>query len=88
MADVWTVLAAGKLGLELDFGGDYAALNITEVYGFLDDRNLAFEWLQKAIELQDGGLMEARLLPGFAALRDDSRWTPFLAQAGLTNRTD
>jgi TolB-like protein/lipoprotein NlpI len=69
----------------IDKYSEYYALNIAEVYGALGDEDQAFAWLQKAIEVEDTGLMEARVLPGLTALHDDPRWEPFLESAGLSD---
>jgi len=47
-----------------------------------NERNRAFEWLDKAVALEDPGLTEIVFQPLFANLNDDPRWLPFLRKIG------
>ena len=45
----------------------------------------AFEWLDRALEERDGGVLEVRAGPLFRPLRADPRWEPFLHRVGLSD---
>src|SRR5947207_7607315 len=59
------------------------AYQIAEVYGYRNDKDHAFEWLERARRQRDPGLPGLRadtLLPN---LHDDPRWDAFLRKMGL-----
>ncbi len=56
------------------------AYNIAYVQAYRGDIDLAFDWLDKAVETKDGGLSEILSEKMFANLYDDPRWLPFLRQ--------
>src|SRR5881392_2936859 len=61
------------------------AYQIAEAYGYRNDRDHAFEWLERARRQRDAGLPGLRadtLLPN---LHDDPRWNAFLRTMGLAN---
>jgi adenylate cyclase len=61
------------------------AYQIAEVYAYRNDKDHAFEWLERARRQRDAGLPGLRtdtLLPN---LHDDPRWDAFLRTMGLTN---
>ena len=65
--------------------GKYAAdapYNIAYVMAWRNERDRAFEWLDKAVVAGDPGLTEIVFQPLFANLRDDPRWLPFLRRIG------
>jgi TolB-like protein/cytochrome c-type biogenesis protein CcmH/NrfG len=45
----------------------------------------AFEWLDRALQERDGGVLEVRTGPLFQPLRADPRWKPFLRRVGLSD---
>ena len=62
-----------------------AAYQIAEVYGYRNDKDHAFEWLERARRQRDAGLPGLRadtLLPN---LHDDPRWDAFLRKVGLAD---
>ncbi len=59
-----------------------AAYNIAYVLAYREEAELAFEWLNKAVEYDDPGLTQILGEPGFDKLRDDPRWLPFLRRVG------
>ena len=59
-----------------------AAYNIAYVLAWRNERDRAFEWLDKAVTQQDPGLSEIARQPQFANLHDDPRWLPFLRKIG------
>jgi serine/threonine-protein kinase len=61
------------------------AYQIAEVYGYRNDKDHAFEWLERARRQRDAGLPGLRsdtLLPN---LHDDPRWNVFLRTMGLAD---
>lgn len=65
--------------------GETAAYQIAEVYGYRDDKDHAFEWLERARRQHDAGLLGLRvdiLLPN---LHSDPRWNAFLHTMGLAD---
>jgi TolB-like protein/Tfp pilus assembly protein PilF len=65
--------------------GETAADQIAEVYGYRNDKDHAFEWLERAHRQRDAGLQFLRgdtLLPN---LHDDPRWDSFLRKMGLAD---
>jgi hypothetical protein len=61
------------------------AYQIAEVYGYRNDKDRAFEWLERARRQRDAGLPGLRadtLLPN---LHDDPRWNAFLRTMGLAD---
>jgi adenylate cyclase len=65
-----------------DHGKD-APSNIAAVYAFRGESDKAFEWLDRAISLQDPGLSELNSDVLFTNLRSDPRWLPFLRKIGF-----
>jgi len=59
-----------------------AAYNIAYVYAFCGDADKAFEWLDKAVAYQDGGLAEIVMETLFDKIHSDPRWLPFLRKIG------
>ncbi len=65
--------------------GETAAYQVAEAYGYRNDKDHAFEWLERARRQRDAGLPGLRadtLLPN---LHDDPRWHPFLHTMGLAD---
>jgi len=56
--------------------------NIAYAYAFCGDADKAFEWLDKAITYQDGGLSEIVMENLFDKIHSDPRWLPFLRKVG------
>ncbi len=54
-------------------------------YARLGKADEAFEWLDRALEERDGGVLEARVGPLFQPLRADPRWIPLLQKIGLSD---
>jgi len=65
--------------------GDHAegwAYNIAYIFADRGDADAAFEWLEQAVENQDGGLADIAVQPFFAKLVGDPRWREFLDKVG------
>jgi len=58
------------------------AFNIAYVLAYRNEADRAFEWLEKAVEYRDTGLVEVMAKPEFANIHDDPRWLPFLESVG------
>ena len=59
-----------------------AAYNIAYVHAFRNEPDLAFAWLEKAVEYHDTGLPDVFQQPLFKSLHKDPRWQPFLKKIG------
>jgi tetratricopeptide (TPR) repeat protein len=59
-----------------------APYNIAYVYAFRGETDKAFEWLDKAVQYQDGGLSEIVAENLFDNIHSDPRWLPFLRKLG------
>ena len=56
---------------------------IAEVYAFREDRDKAFEWLDRAFTMRDGGLTEVKPDPLLNNLRRDPRFAAVLRKMRL-----
>jgi adenylate cyclase len=56
--------------------------NIAAVYAYRGDADRAFEWLERAFELRDSGIVSLGADPQFRTLHRDSRWLPLLTKLG------
>lgn len=59
--------------------------NVAVVLADRGEPDRAFEWLGRAAESGDSGLLFARVEPLLAPLRSDARWQPLLAGLGLSD---
>ena len=59
-----------------------AAYNIAYVLALRGEADRAFEWLDKAVQYNDPGLVEIAATNLFANIHDDPRWLPFLESIG------
>jgi serine/threonine protein kinase/TolB-like protein/Flp pilus assembly protein TadD len=62
--------------------GSESAYNIAYVFAFRGEANRAFEWLDKAVLLEDSGLTALASEPLFDGLHEDPRWLPLLRRVG------
>jgi len=65
--------------------GETAAYQVAEVYGYRNDRDHAFEWLERAHRQRDAGLPGLRADTLLQNLHVDPRWDAFLRTMGLTD---
>ncbi len=56
---------------------------IATIHAALGEKDLAFEWLQKAYEDRSGWLVYLKIDPMFDPLRSDPRFTDLLRRVGL-----
>jgi serine/threonine-protein kinase len=61
------------------------AYQIAEVYGYRNDKDRAFEWLERARQQRDAGIPGLRPDPLLTNLRGDPRWDAFLRKIGLAD---
>ena len=59
------------------------AYQIAMVYGFRNEPDSAFYWLERCYEQHDEGLPEMRRQPEFANMHDDPRWNLLLERIGF-----
>jgi serine/threonine-protein kinase len=62
-----------------------AAYQIAEVYAYRNDKDRAFEWLERARRQRDPGLASLRKDPLLTNLKADPRWNAFLHTMGLAD---
>src|ERR1700736_3047128 len=62
-----------------------AAYQIAEVYAYRNDKNKAFEWLERARRQRDPGLASLRKDPLLVNLEGDGRWNAFLRTMRLAD---
>jgi adenylate cyclase len=65
--------------------GEVAAYQIAEVYAYRNDRDKAFEWLERARRQRDAGIAGLRPDVLLRSLHDDPRWDAFLHSVGLAD---
>jgi hypothetical protein len=68
--------------LKAENGGD-AAFFIAEAYAFRKQKDLAFEWLDRAFAQRDNGLYTLKGAPLLKNLEGDSRYKAFLRRMNL-----
>lgn len=56
--------------------------NVARVYGSIDDRQRAFEWLEKAYREHNPDLIELTREPSFASLRSDAKFRELARRVG------
>ena len=62
------------------------AYNIGFMFAYRGENDLAFEWLEKALQGQDAGLTQISTEPIIANLYTDSRWLPFMERIGMSDK--
>ena len=56
--------------------------NVARVYGAIDDKAQALEWLERAYEEHNPDLIELTREPSFASLRTDAKFRELMGQIG------
>ena len=59
------------------------AFQIAEIHAFRGDKDMAFEWLERAMETRDGGLTVLLGNPVFDELTSDARYQTLVRDLGL-----
>jgi hypothetical protein len=67
--------------IEQDAAG--SAYQIAEAYAYRGQPDLAFEWLERAYEQRDAGVIMTKVSPLLRNLHADPRWQAFLERMGL-----
>lgn len=62
--------------------GETWAFQFASTYAFRNERDKAFEWLEKSAQLKDAGTPIARVSAFFVNLHSDPRWQEFLDRRG------
>jgi tetratricopeptide (TPR) repeat protein len=65
--------------------GETAAYQIAEVYAYRNERDKAFEWLERARRQRDAGIPGLRPDVVLRTLHDDPRWDALLRSIGLAD---
>jgi TolB-like protein/Tfp pilus assembly protein PilF len=65
--------------------GETGAYQIAEAYGYRNDKDKGFEWLERARRQRDAGLPSLRADTLLRNLHDDPRWDALLRKMGLTD---
>jgi hypothetical protein len=65
--------------------GETGAYQIAEVYAYRNDKDHAFEWLERARRQRDAGLPGLRTDTLLANLHNDPRWDAFLRRMSLAD---
>jgi TolB-like protein/class 3 adenylate cyclase/Tfp pilus assembly protein PilF len=67
----------------IDQFGWTAAYQVAEAYAYRNDVEKAFEWLERAYQQRDPGVVYAATDPMLRAMHADPRWPPFVQRLGL-----
>ncbi len=59
------------------------AVNVAHAYAYRGDTELAFKWLDKAVQFRDSGIFVVIHDQAFEPMRKDPRWTAMLRQIGI-----
>jgi hypothetical protein len=59
--------------------------NVARLYGAIDDRPLALEWLEKAYEEHNPDLIELTREPSFSSLRSDAKFRELIVRIGWSS---
>ena len=75
----------GTLTELMEKDDETADYQVAEAYGYRNDKDHAFEWLERAHRQRDAGLPGLRGDTLLANLHDDPRWDAFLRKMGLAD---
>jgi tetratricopeptide (TPR) repeat protein len=67
----------------MEKSGNTFPYGIAAVFAWRSETDLAFEWLEKAVQYKDPALGAVPLHPVFDRLHSDPRWLPLLRKLGL-----
>lgn len=75
--------------LEFELGdrsrpGEFSAFYIAEIYSILNEKDKAFEWLDRAIDAKEDNIDLMKVTPSLDNLKSDPRWAPTLARLNMT----
>src|SRR6185503_3611748 len=63
--------------------GEVGAYQVAVIYAYRGDADRAFEWLEKAYALRDGGLAEMKGEPLLRSIEKDPRYSAFMKKMNL-----
>ena len=75
--------ADDKLAELIKSGANYAAFQISEIYSYRNEKDKAFEWLERAYKQRDGGLTQMVGDPLLKNIVKDARYTAFMKKMKL-----
>jgi tetratricopeptide (TPR) repeat protein len=77
--------AASRAALQrlIDLAPDYLAAQISRTYAWYGEKDEAFRWLDRAIDLNDPGIAGILSIPEYDGLRDDPRYERALRRMNL-----
>jgi hypothetical protein len=70
---------------DLIANGERWGFQIAIVYAFREERDKAFEWLEKSFTVRDSGIPFTRVHPCLKNLHSDHRWPVFIKKIGLAD---
>ena len=76
------LLDVGYEGFTLQEVSKRSGVSIGSIYACLGEKDLAFEWLEKAMAQHDNALMWIKVHPRLDRLRDDPRYLDLLQRTG------
>jgi adenylate cyclase len=65
--------------------GETAAYQVAQAYGYRNDKDHAFEWLERARQQHDAGMPGLRTDTLLTSLHNDPRWNAFLHTMGVAD---
>ena len=71
--------------LERSKQGYFSPFMIAAIYGSLENKDKAFEWLERAFDERDTSNYCIKVEPMFNDLRSDLRWTKLMEKMGLAD---
>jgi tetratricopeptide (TPR) repeat protein len=82
-------LAMERIAKELGETGDryVSPYNVARIYGAIDDKQRAFEWLERAYREHNPDLIELTREPSFAGLHSDAKFRELVDRIGWRSKT-
>jgi serine/threonine-protein kinase len=74
-----------SLNMLIEKYATHMAAQIAEIYAYRGDVESAFEWLERAYESRDPGLVSILSITPMQILHSDTRWLPFLEKLELAD---
>ena len=76
-------LSDAALSELVEMGGNMVM--VANIYAYRDERDKAFEWLDRGFEEHDAWMVEIRMFPAFESLHKDPRWDVIVEKVGMTD---
>ncbi|MEP6787094.1 MAG: tetratricopeptide repeat protein [Acidobacteriota bacterium] len=77
-----------KMEEQIRSGNTKPSLGLAIIYAGLNDRDKAFEWLEKAFQRRDEGILYLKCQPYFDNLHSDVRYADLLKRIGFTETVE